>query len=563
LTTGATFVDVFSDELPGLGLAAVTSSAASAADASASAASAALSASLVGAPADTAVAAIVGNPASATRVALAPVYERARWHSIVDPRYNPGGSTGTAAQNDIGIAAAIAAAVDHATPGRTVYIPDGYFAHSQQIDLTGVQGISIVGASHSRSAISNLNWIGADNVSQILITNASGVVISGIGLNAGAGFGALISGTQQRAAHIDARAVPGQTAQATNIVIEGCFFSQDGTLPFAQAGYTGDGTEFTGGNCVDIATGYGHTWSILRNDFKGSAIAIEGSDNTVSPAQGTQTCLIQGNLFEPVRRIAHITDPGADWNIVSNSVEPLYNCTAGFIKFVKATTSPNVRVDSNWCGDVSFLSVTGSQIEIAGGPYTITNNLLGMGIAGTAGIRCTGALTGGATNGTFIQGNRFFGDTNSVCIDYGAFTHTAYVYDISNSINASSMVGASGTLPPKLIENKDLTATSLGVTVPIVAGVVDIDARVRRQGVYLYLTAAVTAMNVTNPADGQRLTLSIRQSGTVYAFAWPTSFHFAGTAPACNVAYAMTNVVMLYDLVATRWTEVSRAVNIA
>jgi len=76
LTTGATFVDVFSEEMPGLGLAAVTSSAASASDAAASAAAAALSASLVGAPADTAVATIVGNPASATRVSLSSTYGR-------------------------------------------------------------------------------------------------------------------------------------------------------------------------------------------------------------------------------------------------------------------------------------------------------------------------------------------------------------------------------------------------------------------------------------------------------------------------------------------------------
>ena len=74
LTTGATFVDVFSDELPGLGLAAVTSSDASAVSAAASAADAAVSASLVGAPADTAVATIVGNPASATSVSLSSTY---------------------------------------------------------------------------------------------------------------------------------------------------------------------------------------------------------------------------------------------------------------------------------------------------------------------------------------------------------------------------------------------------------------------------------------------------------------------------------------------------------
>lgn len=74
LTTGATFVDVFSEELPGLALAAPAAAQASADAAAASAASAAASASLVGAPADTAVATLVGNPASATRVSLSSTY---------------------------------------------------------------------------------------------------------------------------------------------------------------------------------------------------------------------------------------------------------------------------------------------------------------------------------------------------------------------------------------------------------------------------------------------------------------------------------------------------------
>jgi len=58
------------------GITFVNEAAASAASAAASAASAALSAALVGAPADSAVAALLGNPASATRAAASSTYGR-------------------------------------------------------------------------------------------------------------------------------------------------------------------------------------------------------------------------------------------------------------------------------------------------------------------------------------------------------------------------------------------------------------------------------------------------------------------------------------------------------
>jgi hypothetical protein len=67
LTTGATFVDVYSEQLPGDLLAAEASAAASAASAAASAA-------LVGAPADSAVAAIMASGASASRVVTDGIY---------------------------------------------------------------------------------------------------------------------------------------------------------------------------------------------------------------------------------------------------------------------------------------------------------------------------------------------------------------------------------------------------------------------------------------------------------------------------------------------------------
>ena len=130
LTTGATFVDVFSEELPSLGLAAATSSAASASSAAASAADAALSAALVGAPADSAVAAIVGNPASATRVSLSSTYASSA--VVAGTGIDPTGATFSTA--------AIQAKLDAAGVGSHVHFPLGtYKVATASTDTTTIE----------------------------------------------------------------------------------------------------------------------------------------------------------------------------------------------------------------------------------------------------------------------------------------------------------------------------------------------------------------------------------------------------------------------------------------
>lgn len=74
LTTGATFMDVYSNELPGIALDAVTAAESAQAAALAAQTAAEGAASLVGAPADSAMALTAGNPASAFRGALDDVY---------------------------------------------------------------------------------------------------------------------------------------------------------------------------------------------------------------------------------------------------------------------------------------------------------------------------------------------------------------------------------------------------------------------------------------------------------------------------------------------------------
>jgi len=122
LTTGATFVDVYSEQLPGDLLAASAS-------ASASAASAAASAALVGAPADSAVAAIMGSSASASRV-------------VTDGIYLPGVAAVGAGIDPTGVAdstAAIQAKIDAVgVAGGIVYVPTGTYSVTGLLLPSGV-----------------------------------------------------------------------------------------------------------------------------------------------------------------------------------------------------------------------------------------------------------------------------------------------------------------------------------------------------------------------------------------------------------------------------------------
>jgi hypothetical protein len=128
LTTGATFVDVYSEQLPGDLLAASASATASAADA-------ALSASLVGAPADTAVAAIVGNPASATSVELSSTYAHVR---TVDVKSK--GATGDGATDDT---AAIQAAIAACAVGDILHFPPAV-GYKATVALAVPAGINVL-----------------------------------------------------------------------------------------------------------------------------------------------------------------------------------------------------------------------------------------------------------------------------------------------------------------------------------------------------------------------------------------------------------------------------------
>jgi hypothetical protein len=258
---------------------------------------------------------------------------------------------------------------------------------------------------------------------------------------------------------IDARCAPGQSSQTFHLTVERCFFSQTGTLAYDPT-YTGSGADRTGGNCVDIATGFGHTMTIRQNNFFRSAIAIEGNDATVTPNQGTQNVLIQGNFFEPYRRVAHITDPGSGWSIRDNSVEPRFDGTAGFVRLIKNTAKGlrGVVIENNWCGDiVAPAGNTGTQIEIAGGPFVIRDNLLGMSSANLA-IKAVGALTAPV----IISGNRIVSYGAAPWLDWGTgLGHTTVEAWVTGNDVPEYVEGVAGT-PPTM--SFGYTTTSLGHT---------------------------------------------------------------------------------------------------
>ncbi len=351
------------------------------------------------------------------------------------------GATGDGVTDD---SAALQATINAAAAAGGVIRARGTFNYGTPLNWSGKIAIRVEGNANSRGVGTTFRWVGPDNVSANNVVNSSGIAFVGIAFTADSGFGALISGTQQRAAHIDARCAPGQSSQTFHLTVERCFFSQSGTLAYDPT-YTGSGADRTGGNCVDIATGFGHTMTIRQNNFFRSAIAIEGNDATVTPNQGTQNVLIQSNFFEPYRRVAHITDPGSAWSIRDNSVEPRFDGTAGFVRLMKNTAKGlrNVIIENNWCGDiVAPAGNTGTQIEIAGGPFVIRDNLLGMSSANLA-IKAVGALTAPV----IISGNRVVFYGTGPWLDWGTgLDHTtAGAWVTGNDV--PTVLSVAGTAP--------------------------------------------------------------------------------------------------------------------
>lgn len=93
------------------------------------------------------------------------------------------------------------------------------------------------------------------------------------------------------------------------------------------------------------------------------------------------------------------------------------------------------------------------------------------------------------------------------------------------------------------------------------AGVHTIDASLG-ENVEITLTASTGQLSVTNPKIGQRMFLSVRQTGAgSFLVTWPTNFRWAAnTAPTLTTAAGrQDDFIFRYD--GTNWVEFSRTLN--
>jgi hypothetical protein len=507
---------------------------------------------------------------------------------------------------------AITAAVS--AGGGLVWFPAGTYKVTSTLDLSTRTNIELAGTTRARSGGSTISWAGTDSGTTILLTNANGIRIIGLGF-------AAPSGTYT-GVHVDGRGTTG-TPQAFHITVQWCFFTDSSML----------GTS--------IATGTGHDWQIAYNDFYRSKVAIKGSDLSASPQQAVQSVLVERNWFETLRGQAHITDPGAGWVINANAVEPLNSGAHGFIRLLAATPNlSQVTISNNWCGDSGAGVAGSSQIEVAGGPFLITGNLL-LNNPTESSIKAVGAITSGS-----ITDNRIDGSSSGYFMDWGSFTHTK-VWLHNNSV--PSLILDTGTAPTTqrwglgsdslfrlgstrlpnntslrfrnvadslehlvyaatddslridAIADKGITLRLPGTGASSTLGAVSLQywngsayvnaLQVNNTGLILNaprwalvrstlaangavtvdasagdaqitLQANATSTTITNPVDVRKLTITFRQDATGgHTYVWPANCLFAGgTAPSDTTANKQTSVTFRWDGFVSKWYEESRAV---
>lgn len=117
------------------------------------------------------------------------------------------------------------------------------------------------------------------------------------------------------------------------------------------------------------------------------------------------------------------------------------------------------------------------------------------------------------------------------------------------SVNVSWQVDSSGNVSAYT----GLT-TGARTTFAPAAGVVTIDASIGNS-VIINVNAAITSMVVTNPTNGQELTIMYKQDGTGHAIVTPTNF-FGTTAPDVT-ANKISVQKFVYDITTTNWYSVA------
>jgi hypothetical protein len=553
LTTGATFVDVYSDDLPGLALAAIPIVAASAADAAASAADAALSASLVGAPADTAVATIMGNAASASRVALGLVYAKVYTSTSGDQTTalqafltalsdgdeakivgSVNFTTVTIAHNNVRVHLAPGAVLNKTTAatdgilvtGTNVRLEGGTITCPATFDGTNVQPTyavirtTAVGTTVANMTLTNVPKVGiyADEGSDLRVT---GCTITG---NYPAGsYTGVETGHFGIAINPSASGSSGRNIISGNFIrtcVQGVFMGNYGATSTGAEGSTISGNVFDG--C--------HNHGIYN---AGGLVAVTVSGNAFVRCQTPVALSGNGHAVTGNVMFTHTTGNGVDSPGISMREAVGCTVTGNTIKGDAPVGSAIIDLTNFTAGFTAIYrnTVTGNTIDVAGGSSTAirvghpTNtttfchdNIVTGNVVRGAGRVGVGMISLNPASGCATWGNKITGNTvvmqgecyginvsncshssvqnNSVRLEWDAITPvtlTASALSTDVTLTISSNTNFPVAPFTAILESEQVSVTaSTSTTATVTRGINSTVAAAHASGVFVRLPATKT-----------------------------------------------------------------------
>jgi len=408
---GAGAEALYAAEVPRLATTEAQTVQAIADDAAASAAAAAASASLVGAPADTAVAAIVGNPASATRVSLDSTYKGAL--GVINVRDFGVLPTNTAAVNATNLTAARAAL---GTTSGTLHFPPGDYP-MDPVDFSMFANVALTGVA---SMVGGIYSNGSGNAaSRLLFSN----VTTGYGIKVDGGFGftmrdlaVVATNTTFSGRLLDMRQVAAATVTGL-VTLERCFIAGN--------------TTNRNGIGVDLD-------KTVSTRIKGCTVVdFQHSISGMGTAGSFSNVVTIEETFFQNNRTSHIHNPGQAWVLKGNTYEALSTGQAGAVLQDAGFIAEGITIEGGWLGDITS-GTASTHFNFLGAIY---------------GLDAHGAFIGGTTAATgfnFTQG-------------YGIHIHGNSFHGLGTAVMAA--VGVTGEVGP----NAYMSMTGVNVTAPSMA----------------------------------------------------------------------------------------------
>lgn len=206
----------------------------------------------------------------------------------------------------------------------------------------------------------------------------------------------------------------------------------------------------------------------------------------------------------------------------------------------------------------------------AGTDYVAPGGALGTPSSGTltncTGLPVAGGGTGAATLTGLVKGNGTSAFTAAAAgTDYLTPSGSAASLTSFPTFNQNTTGSAATLSTPRTINGVSFNGSANIVVVPRVgttasSATPSIDAALYEQYNITALAAAITAVTVTNPAEGLKLTIRIKDNGTARAIALGASFRALGvTLPTTTVLSKTLYIGCIYNGADTIWDVVATA----